>query len=67
MVIDNFSKFGLTIPSKNENAQTIKDSFEIILASSKTKPKVIETDPGKDVHSIFFPKFKSYQQHWTLF
>ena len=28
VTIDNFSKFGWTIPLKNKNAQTIKDSFE---------------------------------------
>ena len=27
VVLDNFSKFGWTIPLKNKNAQTIKDSF----------------------------------------
>ena len=31
VVIDNFSKFGWTVPLKNKNAQTIKDSFENIL------------------------------------
>ena len=34
VVIDNFSKFGWTIPLKSKNAQTIKDSFENILTSS---------------------------------
>ena len=33
-IIDNFSKFGWKILLKNENAQTIKDSFETILISS---------------------------------
>ena len=49
VIIDNFSKFGWTVPLKNKNAQTIKDSFEIILISSKRKPDLIETDLGKDV------------------
>ena len=39
VIIDNFSKFGWTVPIKNENAQTIKDSFEIILISSRKKTK----------------------------
>ena len=30
VIIDNFSKFGWTIPLKNKNAITIKDSFENI-------------------------------------
>ena len=35
VVIDNFSKFGWTVALKNKNAQTIKNSFENILISSK--------------------------------
>ena len=31
VIIDIFSKFARTIPLKNRNAQTIKDSFENIL------------------------------------
>ena len=44
VIIDNFRKFWWTIPLKNKNAQTIKDSFESILLSSKRKPGLIETD-----------------------
>ena len=33
VITDNFSKFGWTIPLKNKNAQTIKDSFENIIIS----------------------------------
>ena len=46
VVIDNFSKFGWTVPLKNKNAQTIKDSFENILISSKRRPNLIESDRG---------------------
>ena len=31
VIIYNFSNFGFTVPLKNINAQTIKDSFENIL------------------------------------
>ena len=34
VIIDNFSKFGWTIPPKNKNALTIKDSFENIILNS---------------------------------
>ena len=57
VVIDNFSKFGWTIPLKNKNAQTIKDSFENILISSKRKPKLIESDRGKDFYNNIFQDF----------
>ena len=43
VIIDYFSKFGWTIPPKNKNAQTVKDSFENILISSKRKPNLVET------------------------
>ena len=48
VIIDNFSKFGWTIPLKNKNALTIKESFEIILISPKRKPNLIETDRDKE-------------------
>ena len=35
VIIDNFSKFGWTVPLRNKNAQTIKDSFENIFIKSK--------------------------------
>ena len=35
VVIDNFSYFGWTVQSKNKIAQTVSDSFENILNSSK--------------------------------
>ena len=54
VVIDNSSKFGWTIPLKNKNAQTIKDSFENILISSKRSPNLIETDRGKEFSNIIF-------------
>ena len=43
VIIANFSKFGWTVPLKNESAQTIKDPFENILISSKRKPNLIES------------------------
>ena len=46
---DNFSKFGWTIPLKNNEAQTMKDSFENILVTSKRKPTLMETDRGKEL------------------
>ena len=57
VVIDNFSKFGWTVPLKNKNALTIKDSFENILISSKRKPNLIETDRGKEFYNNIFQDF----------
>ena len=57
VTIDNFSKFGWTIPLKNKNAQTIKDCFESILISSKRKPNLIETDRGKEFYNNIFQDF----------
>ena len=54
VTIDNFSKFGWTIPLKNKNAQTIKDSFENILINSKRKPNLIESDRGKEFYNNIF-------------
>ena len=57
VIIDNFSKFGWTIPLKNKNAQTIKDSFENILINSKRKQNLIETDRGKEFYNNIFQDF----------
>ena len=57
VVIDNFSKFGWTIPLKNKNAQTIKDSSENILINSKRSPNLIETDRGKEFYNNIFQDF----------
>ena len=57
VVIDNFSKFGWTIPIKNKNAQTIKDSFASILINSKRSPNLIESDRGKEFYNIIFQDF----------
>ena len=57
VIIDNFSKYGWTIPLKNKNAQTIKNSFENILINSKRKPNLIETDRGKNFYNNIFQYF----------
>ena len=67
VVIDNFSKFGWTIPLKNKNAQTIKDSFENILINSKRKPNLIESDRGKEFYNNIFQDFlnKNNIKHYS--
>ena len=56
VIIDNFSKFGWTVPLKNKNAQTIKDSFENILITSKRKPNLIESDKAENFITIYFKR-----------
>ena len=67
VTIDNFSKFGWTIPLKNKNAQTIKDSIENILISSKRKPNIIESDRGKEFYNNIFQDFlnKNNIKHYS--
>ena len=57
VIIDNFGNFGWTIPLKNKNAQTIKDSSEIILINSNRKPNLIESDRGKEFYNDIFQDF----------
>ena len=57
VIIDNFSKFGWTVPLKNKNAQTVKDSFENTLISCKRKPNSIEPDRGKEFYNNIFQDF----------
>ena len=57
VIMDNFNKFGWTVPLKNKIAQTIKDSFENLLISSKRKPNLIESDRGKQFYNNIFQDF----------
>ena len=57
VIIDNFSKFGWTVPLRNKNAQTIKDSIENTLISSKRRPNLIESDRGKEFYNNIFQDF----------
>ena len=72
VIIDNFSKFCWTAHLKNKNARTIKDSFENILISSKTKPNLIESDRGKGFYNNIFQDFlnrnsiKLYSRHTSV-
>ena len=56
-VIDNFSKFGWTIPVKNKYAQSITDAFSQIIKTSKRKPNLLETDDGKEYVNKIFNEF----------
>ena len=50
VVIHDFRQFGCTVHlKKNKNALRSEESSETILLSSKRKPKVIETDDGKQI------------------
>ena len=57
VTIDNFIKYGWTIPLKNKNAQTIRDSFENILINSERKPNLIASDRGKEFYNNIFQEF----------
>ena len=59
VVIESFSKFVWTVPLKNKNTQTIKESFEKILVSSKRKPNLIETGRGKEFYINLFENFSN--------
>ena len=55
--IDIFSKFGWTVPLKNKNAQTMKNSFENIIINSKRKPNLPEGDRDRGFYNKNFQDF----------
>ena len=57
VVIDNFSKFGWTIPLKTKFSQSITDTFSEIIKSSNRKPNLLETDDGKEYVNKIFNEF----------
>ena len=72
VVIDNFSKFGWTIPLKKKYAQSVTDAFSQIFKTSKRRPNLLETDVGKEYVNKFFNEFlkkhniKSYSRNTAL-
>ena len=57
VVIDNFSKLAWTVPLKNKNAQTKKDSFENSFVTWKRKPILFESDRGKKFFNSILQNF----------
>ena len=57
VIVDNFSKFGWTIPLKNKYSQSITDAFSQIIKKSKRKPNLLETDDGKEYVNKIFNEF----------
>ena len=57
VVIDNFSKFGWTIPLKNKFSQSVTDAFAELIKSSNRKPSLLETDDGKEYVNKIFNEF----------
>ena len=57
VVIDNFSKFGWTIPLKNKYAKSITDAFSQIIKTSRRKTNRLETDDGKEYVNKIFNEF----------
>ena len=60
VVIDNFSKYGWTIPLKNKYGQSITDAFSQIIKTSKRKPNPLETDDGMEYVNNIFNEFLIY-------
>ena len=59
VIVDNFSKFGWTVPLKNKNDQTLKDPFENILINSKRKPIFLEGDRDRGFYNNIFQGFNN--------
>ena len=57
VVFDNFSKFGWTKHPKNKFGQTVKNSLENILFSSRRSPNLIEVDIVGEIYNEFFQVF----------
>ena len=63
VVIDIFSKFGWTIPLKNKNEQSLTNSLENNLKSSKRKPNLIESDDDFEFVNKAFTILLNYNKN----
>ena len=57
VIIDTFSKNSWTKSLKNTNAQTMKDSIENIIISSKGEPNLIESERSECFYNKIFQDF----------
>ena len=57
VTIDNFSKFGWTVPIKNNKMPKQQKTIEKFLIGSKRKPNLLETDRGKEFYNNLFQNF----------
>ena len=66
VAIEDYSKFGWTVPLKNKSAQTLKYSFENFPKNSKTKSNLIENDRGEDFTTVFFKIFLTTKTSFVI-
>ena len=57
VIKDHFSKFGWTVPLKNEIAQTIKESFGNIIKSSKRSPNLLKGNRDRGFNNNILQDF----------
>ena len=69
MIIDNLSKYLLSIPLKNKYSQSITNDFSNILTTSKRKLLKIESDRGSELYNSIFQNFLKTKnfQHYSRF
>ena len=69
IIIDNYSKYLLSIPLKNKNSLTITNEVSNILTKSKRKPLKIESDRGSEFYNSIFQNFLKSKsiQHYSRF
>ena len=69
MIIDNLSKYLLSIPLKNKYSQSITNEFSNILTTSKRKLLKIESDRGSEFYNSIFQNFLKTKnfQHYSRF
>ena len=58
--VENFSKFGWTVPLKNKFAPTITEAFSNIINESKRKPNLLETDERTEFTNKMFNDFLNF-------
>lgn len=53
-VIDTFSKYAWCTPIKSKTKMEVKNAFELIIKTSKRRPKNLQTDLGKEFYNNVF-------------
>lgn len=68
-VIDTFSKYAWCTPIKSKTKIEVKNAFEVIIKTSKRRPKNLQTDLGKEFYNSEFNLYlKSFKiNHYSTY
>jgi hypothetical protein len=68
-VIDTFSKYAWCIPIKSKIKTAVKNAFELIMKTTKRRPRNLQTDLGKEFYNNEFDAYLKFMKihHYSTY